>query len=433
MNQVTKGQKADVTKNRPDIKNLAVKLSWHVKGGGNPAHYEIDSAAFLLTMNGNTRDDRDFVFYNNPAGGNGAVHHSVAHDGDGEKIVIDLARLPQDICRIAFTITIHAAEARGQNFGQIDQIRVAVCNKDTQEVLLEYKVSEQFMVETALVPGELYLHNGAWKFNAIGSGFKGGLEALCNNFGIEVEPDNAAAAPEPLVVNLSKISLLKKKVSVILEKKKLTNVLARVGLVLDISGSMSKLYKGGTVQNLVDRITAVASYFDDDGMLDLWIFDHRFHRLPAVTEKTHEGYIEREILNKAKTGGFKGKIFGRNDEPPVIRDVIGFYTEEQKQRSNLPAFIVFISDGGINKNREIRKLITDAAILPLFWQFIGIGRENYGILEKLDTMEGRVVDNANFFALDDLDRISDEQLYERLLNEFPQWLKEAKLKKILSI
>ncbi|EHQ89526.1 VWA domain-containing protein [Desulfosporosinus youngiae] len=426
---VTKGQKADVTKNRPDIKNLVVNLSWHVKDGGNPSHYDIDAAAFLLTMDGKTRADQDFIFYNNPAGGNGAVHHSLARDGGGEQIAIDLARLPQDICRIAFTITIHGAEAKGQNFGGIDQVRVAVLNKDTREVLLEYEVREQLMVETALVPAELYRHNGAWKFNAIGSGFKGGLEALCNNFGIEVELDKEAAPQEPLVVNLSKIDLLKKKVSAVLEKKKLINVLAKVGLVLDISGSMSKLYKGGTVQNLLDRITAVASHFDDDGMLDLWIFDHRFHRLPAVSEKTYEGYIEREILNKAKNGGFKGKIFGRNDEPPVIRDVIGFYTEEQEQRSSLPAFIVFISDGGINKNREIRKLITDAASLPLFWQFVGIGREDYGILEKLDTMAGRVVDNANFFALDDIDRISDEQLYERLLNEFPQWLKEAKLKK----
>ncbi|MDO0825420.1 TerD family protein [Desulfosporosinus nitroreducens] len=198
-----------MSKNRPDMKNLAVNLSWHVKDEDNHSHYEIDSAAFLLTMNGKTRDDQDFVFYNNPAGGNGAIHHSVDHDRGGKQITIDLAHLPQDICRIAFSITIHSAETKGQNFGQIDKVRVAVCNRDTQEVLLQYEVSEQFMVETALVPAELYLHNGAWKFNAIGSGFKGGLEALCNNFGIEVEPDNAAVAPEPLIVNLSKISLLK--------------------------------------------------------------------------------------------------------------------------------------------------------------------------------------------------------------------------------
>lgn len=430
--QVIKGQKVDVTTNRPDIQNVVVNINWQVKDRSKASLYEIDSAAFLLTMNGKTRDDNDFIFYNNPSGGNGAVQHSVDHDGGGEQITIKLASLPQDINRIAFAITIHSADAKGQNFGQIENVTVAICDKDTQEVLLRYDPTDQFLVETALVPAELYRHNTSWKFNAIGSGFKGGLEALCSNFGIEVEADNSVPVPAPLVINLSKISLLKKKVSIVFEKKKLTNVLARVALVLDISGSMSKLYKGGTVQNLVDRITAVASHFDDDGMLDLWIFDHRFHRMPAVSEKTYEDYIEREILSKAKNGEFKGKIFGRNDEPPVIRDVIRFYTEEQEQKSRLPAFIVFISDGGVNKNREIKQMITDAATLPLFWQFVGIGREKYGILEKLDTMEGRVVDNANFFALDDIDQISDEQLYERLLNEFPQWLQEAKLKKILA-
>lgn len=428
--QVIKGQKVDVTKNRPDIKNLAVNINWHVKDSSNSSHYEIDSAAFLLTTDGKTRDDSDFIFYNNPSGGNGSVHHSMDQNGGGEKIEINLARLPQNISRIAFTITIHSADAKGQNFSQVDKVSVVICNKDTQEVLLRYQLTDQFRVETALVPAELYLHNSAWKFNAIGSGFKGGLEALCSNFGIEVEADNSVPAQAPLDINLSKISLLKKKVSIVLEKKKLINVIARVALVLDISGSMSKLYKGGAVQNLVDRITAVASHFDDDGKLDLWIFDHRFHRLPAVSEKTYEDYIEREILSKARNGEFKGKIFGRNNEPPVIEDVIRFYTEEQ--RSYLPAFIVFISDGGINKNREIKRMITDAARLPLFWQFVGIGRENYGILEKLDMMEGRVIDNANFFALDDIDRISDEQLYERLLNEFPKWLEEAKLKNIFA-
>lgn len=406
-----------------------VNINWQVKDRSKAAHCEIDSAAFLLTTDGKTRDDNDFIFYNNPTGGNGAVHHSVDQDGGGEQIAINLASLPQDICRIAFTITIHSADAKGQNFGQIENVTVTICNKDTQEVLLRYDLTDQYMFETALVPAELYRHNTSWKFNAIGSGFKGGLGALCNNFGIEVEAEKSVPAQAQLIVNLSKINLLKKKVSIVLEKKKLTNVLARVALVLDISGSMSKFYKRGTVQNLVDRITA--SHFDDDGVLDLWIFDHRFHRMPSVSEKTYEDYIEREILSKAKNGEFKGKIFGRNDEPPVIGDVIHFYTEEQENKSSLPAFIVFISDGGVNKNREIKRLITDAARLPLFWQFVGIGRENYGILEKLDTMEGRLVDNANFFALDDIDQISDEQLYERLLNEFPLWLEEAKLKNIL--
>ncbi|WP_411955968.1 vWA domain-containing protein [Clostridium estertheticum] len=230
-------------------------------------------------------------------------------------------------------------------------------------------------------------------------------------------------------INLSKISLLKKKVEIVLEKKKLIGVVARVALVIDISRSMFSCYKEGKVQKVIDRIAAVAAKFDDDGTLDMWIFDHRFRRLPSVNENNYENYINREILDKHKQGLFDGKIFGANDEPPVMKDVIKYYIVENK--SKYPAFIVFISDGGIHKNKEIKQIMIESSKCPLFWQFIGIGNANYGILEKLDIMPGRVVDNANFFSLDDVDKISDEELYNKLLNEFPMWLKEVKEKGIL--
>lgn len=97
----------------------------------------------------------------------------------------------------------------------------------------------------------------------------------------------------------------------------------------------------------------------------------------------------------------------------------------------MPVYILFISDGGIYKDKKIKTIIEKAAHGPLFWQFVRIGGRNYGILEKLDTMKGRFVDNANFFSLDDIDSISDEELYDRLMNEFPVWIKEAKNKHIL--
>jgi len=120
--------------------------------------------------------------------------------------------------------------------------------------------------------------------------------------------------------------------------------------------------------------------------------------------------------------------FGRNDEPPVMEDVIQKYTEEDK--SNDPAFIVFINDGGCK--RTIKKPITSSSNKPIFWQFIGIGNSNFEVLEKLDTMKGRFVDNANFFHIADIENITDNELYDQLLNEFSQWLKEAKEKNILT-
>jgi hypothetical protein len=218
------------------------------------------------------------------------------------------------------------------------------------------------------------------------------------------------------------INLMKKTAGVILEKKKLTDVTARVGLVLDISGSMRSLYKNGTVQKVVERILAVASQFDDDGALDVWVYDNEYSRLKPVTERDFYNYVEEYILNNDLI-----HKFGRNDEPPVMEDVIQKYTVEQP--SNEPTFIVFINDGGCK--RTIKKPVVESSTKPIFWQFVGIGNSNFEVLEKLDTMEGRFIDNANFFHIEDIEKTTDEELYNKLLNEFPEWLEEAKAKGIL--
>ncbi|URT71956.1 vWA domain-containing protein [Cytobacillus firmus] len=221
---------------------------------------------------------------------------------------------------------------------------------------------------------------------------------------------------------MSSISLLKKSAGIVLEKKNLTNVTARVGLVLDISGSMRKLYKNGTVQRVVERILAVASQFDDDGELDVWVYDNEFSRLKPVTEHDFEGYVDQYILNNDLI-----HKFGRNDEPPVMEDVIQKYTSEDPSKD--PAFIVFINDGGCK--RTIKKPVVSSSDKPLFWQFVGIGDSNFEVLEKLDEMDGRYIDNANFFHIKDVEAISDNELYDLLLNEFPDWLKEAREKNVI--
>lgn len=222
---------------------------------------------------------------------------------------------------------------------------------------------------------------------------------------------------------MATIDLQKKSVKIVLEKKNLTTVRARVGLVLDITGSMRTLYKSGTVQKVVERILAVASQFDDDGLLDVWVYDNEFARLKPVSERDFEGYVNRQILENDLI-----HKFGRNDEPPVMKDVLKKYTVEDD--SDDPAFVVFINDGGCKKT--IKSIIEASSKKPLFWQFVGIGNGNFEFLQKLDTLEGRFVDNANFLHIEDIDQVSDEQLYDALLNEFPSWLREAKEKGILS-
>ncbi|WP_028546264.1 vWA domain-containing protein [Paenibacillus taiwanensis] len=221
---------------------------------------------------------------------------------------------------------------------------------------------------------------------------------------------------------MAPIDLRKQKVNYTLEKKKLQGVVARVGIVLDISGSMRKLYMNGTVQEVVERILAVACLFDDNATLDVWVYDSLYSRLPSVTEQDIAGYVDRHILHNSKINKF-----GANNEPPVMRDVIHKYTEEEE--SATPVFIIFINDGGVVKS--IKKVITTASVQPIFWQFVGIGHSDFEVLKKLDTMEGRVVDNANFIHVHDIGAISDESLYDQLLNEFPVWLKAAKEKRII--
>ncbi|MFC6652764.1 vWA domain-containing protein [Paenibacillus rhizoplanae] len=221
---------------------------------------------------------------------------------------------------------------------------------------------------------------------------------------------------------MSSIDLRKKIVELTLIKKQLTDVTARVGIVLDITGSMRSLYARGVVQEVVERILAVASKFDDNGSLDVWVYDTEFSRLPPVTEQELGSYVVTHIMNNDSI-----HKFGRNNEPPVMEDVIGKYTKEEPDTT--PVFIIFINDGGVVK--PTRKVIMAASSLPIFWQFVGIGDSDFEVLKQLDTMSGRLVDNASFIHLDRIEDVSDEELYDQLLNEFPQWLKAAKAKRIL--
>jgi hypothetical protein len=165
----------------------------------------------------------------------------------------------------------------------------------------------------------------------------------------------------------------------------------------------------------------LAVHFDDDGELDVWAFSSNTLALPAATLQNYADFIET-----AAQGWRNWGMMSINNEPKVIKKVIEHY-----EKTQLPVLVIFISDGGVSRNKEIKDLLIGAACLPIFWQFIGIGGRNYGVLEKLDTMGGRVVDNCGFFALDDLNSISEQELYDRLLSEFPLWLKEAKNKHII--
>ena len=205
MLNLTKGQKVDLTKGQPGLSHLLIGLGWQ---SDVRTAFDLDTAAFLLGGNGKVSGDNDFIFYGNLRHSSGSVEHKGDNligntGGDAEQMVIDLGRVPNTVEKIAFTATIYDAEGRHQNFGMVRNAYIRVLNADNQQEILRYDLGQQFSQETAIVVGEIYRYKGEWKFTAIGSGYHGGLSALCKSFGIDVSEDDSSAgqATPPRVEN----------------------------------------------------------------------------------------------------------------------------------------------------------------------------------------------------------------------------------------
>ena len=188
---LVKGQKIDLTKGNPSLKKVIIGLGWDTNKYSGGFDFDLDASVFLVGSNGRTNHDEDFIFYNNLKSRNGAVIHTGDNrtgegDGDDEQILLEFAKMPADVDKMAITVTIHEALERGQNFGQVSNAYVRVVNADTNEEVLHYDLGEDFSIETAIVVCEIYRNGGEWKFSAIGSGFQGGLAALCKNYGLDV-------------------------------------------------------------------------------------------------------------------------------------------------------------------------------------------------------------------------------------------------------
>ena len=187
---LSKGQKVDLTKGNPGLKNIMVGLGWDVNAFDGGADFDLDAAAFMAGADGKCPTEKEFIFYGNLSHESGAVNHMGDNltgegEGDDEQIQIDLSKIPANIEKVAFTVTIYDADNRRQNFGQVSNAFIRIVDEATNTELIRYDLGEDFSIETAVVVGELYRHNGEWKFNAIGSGFQGGLAALCGHYGID--------------------------------------------------------------------------------------------------------------------------------------------------------------------------------------------------------------------------------------------------------
>ena len=189
---LSKGQKVNLTKDNPGLKNIMVGLGWDVNAFDSGADFDLDASAFLCGANGKCPTEKEFIFYSNLEHESGSVKHMGDNrtgegEGDDEQIEVDLSQVPANIEKIAFTATIYDAESRRQNFGQVSNAYIRIVDESTNQEIIRYDLGEDFSIETAVVVGELYKNNGEWKFNAIGSGFQGRLAALCAHYGIDAD------------------------------------------------------------------------------------------------------------------------------------------------------------------------------------------------------------------------------------------------------
>ncbi|MFI6951480.1 VWA domain-containing protein [Streptomyces sp. NPDC050422] len=444
-------------------------LGWS-PGSGVP---DVDASALLLTSGGRVRSDDDFVFYNQPRHASGTVRH-LGKQAGADALDVDLDVLAGDIERVAL-----CASVDGGTFGQVPGLHLRLLEAVSGVELARFDMEAGS--ETAYVSGELYRRDGGWKFRAVGQGYADGLAGLASDFGISVDEEQPAAAPPPVAVPMpprpahapaapaapspsaarspagrddpsirltkgeenlpvdmrKRLSLRKQQVAVSLTKHGLTQLTARVILVLDASGSMGGLYTRGTVAGVTERMAAVAAQLDDDGEMQAWTFASNPARLPDLVI----GELPEWLALHVRVG--QVGLFGRKKPPRGLRPgqvdmrAVGIQNEEQKVIAEVRAFVrdhpvpdptlvLFFSDGGVYRNDEIERELRAAVEEPVFWQFIGLGRSQYGVLERFDTLPGRRVDNVGFFAADDIEKVPDAELYDRLLSEFPSWLRDAR-------
>ena len=435
---------------------------------------EYDFCCFGVDSEGKLSDDRYMVFYNQKITPQKEV--SITELPDGVRYTLKLSAIPDYINKLVFTVSIDGT----QTMGEMECFITKVYQQEAQSLELSLTGGD-FAKEKAVIAIEIY-RKDVWRIGCVAGGFDGGLSALLAHFGGEevgegtatgsqvdtaanmslsqgacekvASPQATSEKPAPSIEtavmsssqqatlsevtvqktdsaasSAAKVSLekklekapklvsLAKPLGVELKKRNLETLVARVGLVMDISGSMTARFKNGTVQEIVNKTLPLAVQFDDDGELDCWYYGTTARRMDSVNLGNYTEAVPKDWKHLMLDLG------GCNNEPVVLRMVLDTYRD-----TKLPVYVLFITDGGVSKKSEIQKIITEASKLPIFWQFVGVGGSGYGILEKLDSMKGRYVDNAGFFALDDFKKVSNEELYARLLEEFPKWLKAIRNK-----
>jgi stress response protein SCP2 len=414
---------------------------------------DVDASCLLLTKAGKVRGDYDFVFYNQPLHQSGCVVHrgkSEQPTHATDEFFIELDRVDRDVEKI-----VVAASTDGGQFGAVPGLSMQLVG-ESNAVLARFDISTA-TTETAFVFGEIYRRGNDWKLRAVGQGYSSGLAGLATDFGITVDDEPAiapakatSAAPsrttadsvrsvvtaavageERLPVDMRKrLSLRKQQVALSMQKSGATGEKARVIIVLDASGSMYELYNDGVVARVVERMAAVATQLDDDGQMQAFIFATQWAQLPDILIGDLPEWLRLHVRtddgtrSRLQAGQVNMRRLGWGNEEQKVLAAIRKYVKANPLE--FPTLVLFFSDGGVYNNDLIERQLRAAAKEPIFWQFVGLGDEDFGVLQEFDTLAGRVVDNVGFFAVPHIDATPDAELYDKLLSEFPNWIKAAR-------
>lgn len=425
----------------------AGSISLTVSFAAPPQGFEVDVSAYVLGADGRVRGDADMIFFNQPALPDGSL---TLRD---RTLTAQLDRLAPDIERIALCIV-----ADGGALSRLGRVEASVAGGPS------YVHDLSAAAEAALIVVELYRRQGAWKLRAVGQGFNGGLAPLSRHFGVEVEdagppspppvPSPALSAAPPLpppAVDLRKqarearlVSLekaepklvsLAKTAAVSLAKHKADDAVARVWLVLDVSGSMRPLFKSGAVDRLVQRALAYGLNLDDDGDIGVILFDNGATHFGSVDAGSYRGFTQTVMARR--------DIWGTTNYGRAI-ELLRRQARTAPDFGRVPVYVIFVTDGGTEDRAFAERQLREAASEGIFWKFMAIGPmpkasakprralpRGFDFLAYLDDMDGRTVDNADFFAVADPDAPSDTEFFDLMAEEFATWLAAAREKGVL--
>ncbi|PPK92689.1 stress response protein SCP2 [Kineococcus xinjiangensis] len=387
----------------------------------------VDVTALVVSADGKVAGDADMVFFNQPTAPGVRL--------DGRTLAMELTGLRPGAEKV---VLVASPETAGATFAGVS---VSLTLQHGGEAITI--TPSRLGVETVAVLAEVYQRGGAWKVRAVGQGYDSGLAGLAGDFGVDVDDPGAPATPvgpgpaaapptapspapvpsgisftkgeEKLPVDMrKKLTLRKQQVALVLTKHRMTGLRCRVVVVMDVSGSTGGLYRKGVFSRAVERVAPVAAQVDDGAEMQAWAMGAEARRLEDITIGTLPQWLERYTAKRYSDAG------GWNNEKATIEDVARYVREEPL---DIPTLVLFFHDGGVTDNKGTERALRAVEAAPVFWQFVGLGRSNYGILQRLDTLQGRSIDNTGFFALDDIDEVSDSELYERILAEFPAWMR----------